>query len=220
MPLTHAGARGKDFHGKAAPVRPPFRIRFLTLLTVHLETPAVAWASLQAESIPPPGLPAAPTARGQPRLPWAAPPPRGAPHGPRAPRCGQTAAAHGSSGTGTASPSPAGHPRLCPHIHRPYVTATHPPIAAGPDPFSCRHSYKGGWWFCLLCLPLRRVFSLLSPLCLPQTPPSSSTAASPNLITAQTLQNSAPLGLSSPLLDPQDGSPFAHSPIIRLPLST
>lgn len=76
MPLTDTSglrARREDSHGKAASMRPRFRIRFLTLLIAQLETPAVAWAPLQAESIPPLGVPAAPAARGQPRPPWAAP---------------------------------------------------------------------------------------------------------------------------------------------------
>lgn len=82
-------------------------------------------------------------------------PPRVAPGGARAPRCGQTAAAHGSSRAGTAGPSPAGHPRLLCHCC---------------TPRTCKYRslllpsfLKGGRWVCLSVPPSYEGFFHCSP---------------------------------------------------------
>lgn len=133
-------ARREDFHVKAAPVRPQFRIRFLTLLIAQPETPAAAWAPLQAESI----------------APRAAPVPRAAPQS-SARTAGSTLwperRAQGSSGPGLPAPRRRGTPPVSlPQLQVP---------ATSLATFLTRE----GGGFVYLCLPLRRVFSLPSPLC-------------------------------------------------------
>lgn len=166
-------ARREDFHVKAAPVRPQFGIRFLTLLIAQPETPAAAWAPLQAESI----------------ASRAAPSPRAAPQS-SARTAGSTLWPERSSAgqlrDGTASPAPAGHPPLCPHGHRPCHCRTPTQRQVPVTSLATCLTREGGGFVCL-CLPLRWVFSLPSHLCLPHTPCSSSTLVFPNLITAQTL---------------------------------
>lgn len=142
-------ARREDFQVKAAPVRHQFRIRFLTLLTAQLETPAAAWALLQAESI----------------APWATPSRVGSPAELRMDR-GRHAVARARQRR--AAPGRDCQPprrrvaRRCAHTYTP-VSLPHTHAAAGPRPFPRRLSYKGGWWVRLSVPPSSVGFSLPSP---------------------------------------------------------